>query len=145
MAKIKIERLQKKIAGDVAEIVLYRVNDPRLKSITITRVELSDDYRRAKVYFTSLGSEAERRTLVRGLEHARGYIQREVASRLATRVTPALTFHYDQSIAKSVEVSQLIDRALAEDEAARIARGEVAPPPAPGAAPPRSGSSEEEE
>ncbi len=128
MASVKIERLQKRIAEDVARIVLYEMSDPRLRFCSITKVELSEDLRHAKVFWSCLGGEGDRKTLGRALEHARGFIQREVASRLTTRVTPHLAFHHDPSVEKSIEMSALIDKAVAEDDLARRARGEDAGP-----------------
>jgi ribosome-binding factor A len=52
---------------------------------------------------------------LRGLEHATGFLQARVAARLQTRFTPVLSFKYDDSVRKSVEISRLIDQAVASD------------------------------
>ena len=50
-----------------------------------------------------------------GLKHACGFLQSRVAARLQTRFTPALTFKNDDSVKKSIAISQLIDTAIADD------------------------------
>jgi ribosome-binding factor A len=122
---IKIQRLTRRILEDVAEITFQQLRDPRLRFGSVTQVKLSDDLRHARVYVSCLGSEADRRTFMRALESARGKIQAMVASRLKTRVTPHLEFHYDEAIERSIRISQIIDEARAEDEKNRAARGEA--------------------
>jgi ribosome-binding factor A len=55
---------------------------------------------------------------MRGLKHASGFFQSRVADRLQMRFTPVLTFELDESVRKSVEMSRLIDEALASDRRA---------------------------
>ena len=122
--RIKIERLQRKILEDVAEITFQQLRDPRLRFGSVTQVKLADDLRHAKIYVSCLGTEADRRTFMRALDSARGKIQAMVAGRLKTRITPQLSFEFDEGIARSIRVSQLIDEAVAEDDKNRAARGE---------------------
>jgi len=125
MASVKIQRLQKLVLRDVQRIITQELRDPRLRFGSVTQVRLAEDLRHAKIYVSCLGSEADRRTFLRGLESARGKIQSIVASHLKTRVTPKLAFEYDEGIERSIKMSQLIDRALTEDDEARVARGEA--------------------
>lgn len=125
MNPIKIEKLQKKILEDVAEITFQKLRDPRLRFGSVTKVSLSEDLRHAKVFVSCLGSEADRRSFLRALESARGRIQSIVAKRLRTRVTPQLSFHYDEGIERSIRIAELIRKARDEDEARRVERGEA--------------------
>jgi ribosome-binding factor A len=112
----RIQRIQSRLRQDIASLFLSELKDPRLKGlISITQVKVSKDLSHARVYWSLLGSEAERRTAERFIESARGFIQTRVASELATRTTPHLDFIYDESIEKGVEVSKLIDEALEAD------------------------------
>lgn len=127
MASLKIERLQKLILHDVQEILSQGLRDPRLRFGSVTSVKLSEDLRHAKVFVSCLGGEADRRTFMRGLDSARGRVQSIVAKHLKTRVTPRLAFEYDEGVERSIRIGKLIDRARAEDDAARIARGDAPP------------------
>jgi ribosome-binding factor A len=52
---------------------------------------------------------------IKALNNAAGYLRTLLASRLSLRITPRLTFHYDESVARGQYLSSLIDRALAAD------------------------------
>ncbi len=110
MGSIKIERLREKIKVECARVIMTRLNDPRAGFITVQNVELSKDLRHAKVFVTVLGTEAEKRTVMRMLKQATGFIQRGVAGTLRTRVTPALTIVLDSSIDKSFRVAEILEQ-----------------------------------
>ncbi len=99
----------------VATSILFDVADPRVRAITVLRVEVSADLRQARVFVSIMGSEAERRRAMEGLTHATGFLQARVAARLQTRTTPVLSFKLDESVKKSVEIGRLIDEAFAAD------------------------------
>ena len=65
-----------------------------------------------------MGTEAERKQAMEGLNHATGFLQARVAARLQTRFTPVLSFKLDDSVKKSVEMGRLIDEAVASDRKA---------------------------
>ena len=62
-----------------------------------------------------MGTEAEQKLAMQGLQSASGFLQAKVAARLQTRTTPHLTFKRDVGIKRSIEMSKLIDEALAAD------------------------------
>jgi ribosome-binding factor A len=108
-------RVAEAIREVVATAILHEMADPRVRSVTVIRVEVSSDLRFATVFVSIMGSESERKRSLRGLEHATGFLQARVAARLQTRFTPVLSFKYDESVRKSVEISRLIDEAVASD------------------------------
>jgi ribosome-binding factor A len=86
-----------------------QLNDPRLEGITITQVTVTPDTTRADVYYTVLGDEEARQTAQEGLESASGRLRREVGARTRLRNTPALVFHWDQSLDYGDRIEQLLD------------------------------------
>lgn len=112
----RIQRVASRIRQDIAALFLSELRDPRVKGlISITRVEASKDLTMARVYWSILGTPAQRRSAERFIEGAAGFIQSRVAEGLEIRTAPRLTFHYDDSIEKGAAVSKLIDEALAAD------------------------------
>ena len=79
-------------------------------------MEASPDLKTAKVLISILGDEVSQKTVLRGLEHARGYIQREIATRLKMRHTPAITFCIDEALKKTLHVLKLIDEVTKEEK-----------------------------
>ena len=64
----------------VASAILFEVADPRVRAVTVLRVEVSADLRQATVYVSVMGTEAEQRLALRGLKHAAGFLQARVAA-----------------------------------------------------------------
>lgn len=116
MVSKRVKRVAEAIRQEVSKIVLYELKDPRIAFLTVTNVEASADLKTAKVLISILGDEVSQRTVMRGLEHAKGYIQREIATRLKMRYTPAITFCLDESLKKTLHVLKLIDEVTKEEK-----------------------------
>ena len=106
-----------KVASVIREIVggmiADKLQDPRISRFaSVTRVEVSGDLQNAKVYISVMGTEAEQRNTFRGLDHARGRIQRAVAKGISARVCPQVRFVPDGSIKKAQEIIRIIDESL---------------------------------
>ncbi len=101
----------------VSTSVLYEMNDPRVRDVTVTRVEVMEDMRMAKVYVSIRGDEAKQNLTLHGLRSAAGFLQAKVAQRIETRYTPKLVFIIDEGVKKSLEVMRLLKEVLppAED------------------------------
>ena len=99
-----------------AETILFELRDPRIKMVTVTRVEVSGDLQIAKIYVSVMGDQKTQDLCLHGLTHSAGYIQSKLGSRLKTRFTPAVRFYLDEGIKKSIEVSRLINEALAQSK-----------------------------
>jgi ribosome-binding factor A len=110
-------RVAEAIREVVATAILFDVSDPRVRSVTVVRVEVTTDLRFATIFVSIMGSESERTRSLRGLVHATGFLQARVAARLQTRYTPVLSFKHDDSVRKSAEISRLIDAAVLSDRA----------------------------
>ena len=112
----KVERLQEVIRFKVAMILQRDLADPRMGIITITRVKLAKDLTQCTIYWSQLGDEKSRSRCEHMLEDARGFIQREVAGSLKTRVTPHLRFEYDASIERSARIAGILREELGSTE-----------------------------
>ncbi|MBI1832666.1 MAG: 30S ribosome-binding factor RbfA [Planctomycetes bacterium] len=114
MKKHRIARVSEVIREVAAETILFELQDPRIKNVTVTRAEVSADMQRAKVYVSIMGTQKEQDLCMHGLKHSAGYVQSKLASRLNTRYTPIITFIRDDGVKKSIEVTRLINDALAQ-------------------------------
>ena len=120
MKTYRLARVAEAVREVASETILFELRDPRVKLVTVTRAEVSGDLQHAKVYVSIMGTEKEQQLTLRGLRHAAGFIQSKLARRLQTRFTPALQFVLDKGVKNSIEMTRLINEALAES----------APPPA---------------
>lgn len=92
----KRERLSNLLKEEVAQI-LKHAQDQRLTMAVITRLELSQDLRHAKVYFTTIPEGAEKE-VEKALESAKGYIKNQLIKNLDIRFVPELTFRFDKEL-----------------------------------------------
>lgn len=103
----RILRLQQLILEIAAEAIQRDVRDPRIGVVSITRVKLSSDLSRARIYWSSLGEDASRRTTERGLRDALPLIQRAVAHGLHTRTTPRLALQFDDTLERTMRLDSI--------------------------------------
>ncbi len=113
-------RMAEAIREVVATAILFDVADPRVRAVTVLRVEVSSDLRFATVFVSIMGSEGRAEAIAPGPGARAGFLQARVAARLQTRFTPVLSFKHDESVKKSVELSRLIDEAVASDRAEAV-------------------------
>src|SRR5437588_8643982 len=114
MKQHRLARVAEVIREVASETILFELQDPRIKLVTVTRAEVSADLQHAKVYVSIMGSPKEQDLCMHGLRHSAGFIQAKLAKRLQTRFTPTLKFIVDQGVKNSIEVSRLINEALAQ-------------------------------
>lgn len=110
-----IARLEARIQERAAYCLQFEVNDPRASFITITRVKLSTDLTSAKLYYSVLGDASDKSKAQHMLDHAAGFIQRQVSRVLEMRRVPRLSFLYDDSAEHAADIAKLIHEARARD------------------------------
>jgi ribosome-binding factor A len=104
----RTERLGELILAEVSDLLARDIKDPRIGFVTLTRVEMSDDLRYAKVFASILGTEQEKARTLQGLASATGYIRRHLGRTLHLRYTPEITFLNDVSLEHGAKIAQLL-------------------------------------
>lgn len=111
----RLLRIQERIKEELSEILLYEVADPRLQGITVTDVEVDRELAYADIYVSAL--EVERKNeILRGLEHAKGFLRTLLAQRIPLRTFPRLRFHWDDTPQRAARLEQLFELLRAERE-----------------------------
>jgi ribosome-binding factor A len=110
----RVDRVRELLLREVGDIV-QRLEDPRVRLVTVVDTEVTRDLRQATIYVSLIGSPEEQRQAIEGLTHALGYIRREVGQRIALRHVPELRVVYDHTTERASRVSALIDRAVAQE------------------------------
>lgn len=109
------QRVGDEIQRELARLLQFEVKDPRLGMVTITGVEVAKDFAHADVWYTVLKGEREKSQ--KALESASGFLRTQIGRAIKLRVTPHLRFRFDEAPSRGVEMSSLIDKAVAEDRA----------------------------
>lgn len=102
------DRVGELLREKIALILLHKSRDPRLHNITITSVEISDDLRRARIFYLPRGKEVDVQFLQKALHKASGFIKQELAQEHILRVIPELSFHIDESWQRGERVADLL-------------------------------------
>jgi len=105
----RAERVADQIRMEVADILMRKIKDPRVRSVTVTDVELTTDLRIARVFVTALGSDAETKDVFTGLSKASGFVRNELGRRLTLRYLPEVVFVKDVSGPRGDRILQLLD------------------------------------
>ena len=85
------------------------LKDRRIGFVTVTGVQISPDLRHAKVFVSAMGSESEKKESLATLNHATGWIRRELGQRIRMRYLPDLVFLTDTSQEYGERIDRLID------------------------------------
>jgi ribosome-binding factor A len=111
------DRVAEQIRRELAELIRLEIKDPRVSLVTITDVEITPDYAHAKVFYTTMVDSSQREELDRGLKRSAGFLRREIGRRVRIHHNPELHFVFDASVERGSHLSQLIDQAVASDDA----------------------------
>ncbi len=114
MKPYRLARVAEVVREVASETILFELQDPRIKNVTVTRAEVSADLQHAKVFVSIMGTEKEQALCMHGLRSSAGFVQSKLGGRLKTRFTPTVTFIKDEGVKKSIEVTRLINEALAQ-------------------------------
>ena len=104
-------RVAEGLMQELAVLVSQTLRDPRVKNVVVTRVDMSDDLRQARVYVRALegtDDDARKKEIVEGLERASGVLRRETTRALKLRVAPELKFFYDDGQDKRSRIDRLL-------------------------------------
>ena len=115
MSKLRAEKLQALIKQEMSNMLIRDVKDPRVKFVTITGVEVSNDLSYAMIYVSLYGSEEQQAEAWKGLQSALGFFRREIARRIDLRVAPVLSFHKDTSMEYSAHIESILHELKKEE------------------------------
>lgn len=112
------ERVADLLLESLSELLLREVKDPRIGRVTLTRVEIGDDLRAARIGYCTLGGDPSARPRAqKGLESAARFLQGKVARMLRMRHAPEIHFQYDDTFEKAGEVDRLLKSVRTSNDA----------------------------
>ena len=105
----RLERVNSTVRTVISKVIGAEVRDPRLYSlVSVTRVEISPDFKNCSVYVSILGDEDDKRSAMRALRSASGFVRQRMKPQLRMRSVPQLEFLLDRSIERDAEFMQRI-------------------------------------
>ncbi|MDH5765706.1 MAG: 30S ribosome-binding factor RbfA [Gammaproteobacteria bacterium] len=108
------QRMAEQIRRELSQLIRDEIKDPRVSWVSITAVKCSKDLSSAIVYFTLMDSSTSEQT-THALNNAAGFLRKQLASLIRSRIVPQLKFIHDNSIERGSEMDALIARARSTD------------------------------
>jgi len=109
--KRRPKRVAEAIRRLAGEIVHSQLRDPRIKGfVTVTRVEVTQDLRFAKIYYTTLCEDGKKKLIARGLKSAKNYIRKRIGDELELRYAPDISLRVDKGIEYSNKIEGILNK-----------------------------------
>jgi ribosome-binding factor A len=105
---VRLQRIADRIRQDLSEMLIREISDPRLHQIFITDVEVDRELAFADIYVSAVEGAVRSSEILAGLEHASGFLRRELASKIELRTFPRLRFHWDPTPENADHIEQLL-------------------------------------
>ena len=110
------DRVVELLRQQLSELI-RTLKDPGLGGLlTLTDVELSRDMKTARVYYSVMGTDREKKDTAKVMERSSGYIRRQLRDRLSMKIIPNLEFHLDDTAERAQRVEDILDRIHREDD-----------------------------
>ena len=104
----RTERVAELLRGEVAQCLRREASDPRVRLVTLTRVDVAPDFSQALVFWSHLDPEADTDDAQRGLDAAASFLRGRLARTLSLKRVPKLVFRHDRSIAEGAATLALL-------------------------------------
>ncbi len=108
-------RVAEMLRERLAEILLYKSADPRLKELTLTEVEVSPDLKQAKVFYVAREG-VDPAQVMHALDKAMGFIKQEIAREHILRTMPEFIFLPDEGLDRMARLERLLQEAAGPGE-----------------------------
>ena len=112
MSSLRAEKIGDELKKEISLIINKKTKDPRLQSINITAVKVSDDIGIATVFYTVIGesiikdqSEIDPKVL----KKFSGMIRSKLSKTMQIRRVPVINFRFDESIEYSDNIESLLN------------------------------------
>jgi ribosome-binding factor A len=109
------QRVSDLLREEIADIIFFKLKDPRIGFLTVTGVDVTDDLKIAVVYVSIL-KEEEKQSTLDILNAAKSFIRAELSKRLKMKFIPTVDFRLDTSIEYGNRIEQLLDEIKKKDE-----------------------------
>ena len=106
---LKTQKLGSLFVKEISRIILEEVKNPKIKFVTITGCDITNDLSFAKVSFLTLNRE-DNEEIEKALNSAANFIEIALSKSIDIRKMPQISFHYDNS----VEYGENIEKKIQE-------------------------------
>ncbi|KAA0258066.1 30S ribosome-binding factor RbfA [Deferribacter autotrophicus] len=111
MAKgLRAKRVSELLREELSRLIIYEVKDPRVKSVIITAVKVTNDLSIARIYFRSYDVEANLEDILSGLNRSKGFLRENIKRSLRLKKIPSFEFFIDDTVDEGFKIEQIIKK-----------------------------------
>ena len=110
------QRIQELLLEEISKLLQSGLKDPRIGFTTLTRVEVSDNLKHAKVFVSVMGTEQEKADTLEALISAKGFIRNSLGKNLYLRYLPELEFKKDENAEHVEKITRIINGLHSESD-----------------------------
>lgn len=107
-SKQRLDRIADRIREELSELLIFKVNDPRLAGVFITGVKVDRELAYAEIYVSAVEGQERSKEILEGLEHANGFLRHTLAQLIELRVFPRLRFHWDPTPERADRIERVL-------------------------------------
>ncbi len=100
----------------ISMILLEDLNDPRTGFVTVTRIELTADLRFARVFYSVLGDEAQRKSTEEALSENIRLIKKLAVERINMKYAMEIKLELDRSIEHGFKIDSILKKIKERDK-----------------------------
>lgn len=97
----RVEKFTSTLKHCLADVLLNEINNPHIRSVSISEVIVSDDLKKAKIFVYSPQLNPD--DLIANLNGASGFIKKKLAKKMYLKYMPDLSFIKDDTCEKENE------------------------------------------
>jgi ribosome-binding factor A len=109
------QRVGDLLREEIADIIMYKLKDPRIGFVTVTGIDMAPDLKSARV-FVSILKEEERESTLEVLNSSKHFFRSILSKRLKMKFIPHVEFRLDTSIEYGYKIDKLLKEIKDQDE-----------------------------
>lgn len=114
MGSRRLEKMSELLRETIADLLLRKSKDPRLKEINITGVKVTADLKKAVVHYSVFGGDDAKATAKAALAKAAGFVRAQVGESLSLKYAPEIKFEFDRNLEYAHHMNEVFSRIAAE-------------------------------
>ncbi|MDR1920149.1 MAG: 30S ribosome-binding factor RbfA [Candidatus Adiutrix sp.] len=109
MSQRRLEKMNELLKEAIADLLLRKSKDPRLKAVSVTGVKVTADLKKAVVHYSVLGGENEKAAIKKALIKASGFVRAAMGEHLQLKYTPEINFEFDRNLEYAQHMNELLN------------------------------------
>lgn len=105
---IRQQRIAQLILKDVSEMIQFQIKDPEIGFVTLSDVELSNDYSYVKLFVSFMDPDKDPEAQLKALNGYAKQIRGQLGKKLMIRKIPEVSFHLDPSFESGKRIDDII-------------------------------------